>query len=154
MYEAITAFQAATLAIAAIGAVLGVINTWHNLDKSKVKLKVLPAHAIPVGNVNQDISISIEVTNLSSFAVTISDIGFFLHGTSGRATIVRPIFSDGKGSFPKKLEPRSSITVYSVTPVYDQGYRIKKAYARTQCGITKTGNSPALKQISREQYSS
>lgn len=154
MYEAITAFQAATLAIAAIGAVLGVINTLHNLDKSRVKLKVLPSHAVPVGNASQDISISIEVTNLSSFAVTISDIGFFLHGTSGRAVLVSPIFADGKESFPKRLEPRSSITVYSGTPVYDQGYRIKKAYASTQCAVTKSGNSPALKQISREQYSS
>jgi hypothetical protein len=41
--------QLATTSVAVVGAVLGIINTWHGLDKSRMKLKVVPAHAIPLG---------------------------------------------------------------------------------------------------------
>jgi len=44
--------QALTLTVASVGAVLGIINAWHGLDKSRVKLKVSPAHAIPVGDID------------------------------------------------------------------------------------------------------
>jgi hypothetical protein len=36
--------QAITLSVAVLGAVLGVINTWQGLNKSRLKLKVKPAH--------------------------------------------------------------------------------------------------------------
>lgn len=42
--DKISIVQAITLAIAVLGAVLGVINTWLGLDKSRVKLRVAPAH--------------------------------------------------------------------------------------------------------------
>jgi len=78
----ITTFQAVTLAIAVLGAILGIINTWHNLDKRRVKLKVTPAHAIPVGGMDPRLQFCIEITNLSEFPLTISDAGVFFKGTS------------------------------------------------------------------------
>jgi hypothetical protein len=142
----ITIIQAITLAIAVLGAALGVINTWHGLDKSRVKLKVRPAHAIPVGAANPNITFSIEVTNLSAFAVTVSDVGVIYHGTDVRGSIVSPIIIDGVG-WPRRLEQRSSVSIYGQRPDSENGRSIKCAYARTQCGVTVTGNSPALKQI-------
>jgi hypothetical protein len=56
--------QALTLTVASVGAVLGIINTWHGLDKSRVKLKVSPAQAIPVGDIDSKLRFCIEVTNL------------------------------------------------------------------------------------------
>ncbi len=143
--------QAVTFAIAVLGAVLGIINTWHNLDKSRVKLKVRPAHAIPVGAANPTINFSIEVTNLGAFAVTVCDVGVFFRGTDERASFIQPFIADG-GSWPRRLEPRSSVTICGQRPESLPGHRIKCAYARTQCGVTKTGNSPALKQIAQGEF--
>lgn len=150
----ITPVQAITLILAtigavfgAVGAVLGVINTWHGLDKSKVKLVVQPAHAIPIGGANPNLNFCISITNLSAFAVTVNEVGVFYHGTKQRGTFVMPITHDG-GAWPRRLEPRTSVTIYGQRPTPTQG-RIKTAYAKTACGVTATGTSGALKQISR-----
>lgn len=129
--------QLATTSIAVVGAVLGIINTWHGLDKSRMKLKVVPAHAIPFGGMDERLRFCIEITNLSSFAVTINDAGVLFHGTDKRAAIVNPLFSDGGRSWPRRLEPRSSFTVYSQIPFSAEGHKIQCAYAITQCGHTK-----------------
>jgi len=146
--ESITIIQGITLSIAVLGAVLGIINTWHALDRSRVKLKVRPAHAIPVGGADPELTFFIEVTNLSAFAVTVHDVGVFYHGTDRRGSFVRPVLIDG-GPWPRRLEPRSSVTVYGQRPESSPEMRIKCAYAKTECGVTKTGSSPALKQIAR-----
>ncbi|NHQ87731.1 hypothetical protein HA050_16560 [Iodobacter sp. HSC-16F04] len=142
----ITWLQGFTLGIALVGAVLGIINTWHSLDKVRVKLKVVPAHAIPYGGTNELLQFCIEITNLSAFPVTVNDAGVFFHGTAERGAIVAPVFTDN-GHWPRRLEPRSSITVYSQMPRARLNHKIKCAYAKTQCGYTQTGSSPALKQI-------
>jgi len=142
----VSAFQAATLAIAAVGAVLGVINTWRAVDQNRVKLKVVPAHAIPYGGAPQNLRFCIEVTNLSQVAVTVAEVGFLFHGTDKHASIVSPVFGD-HGPWPRRLEPRSSVTIYSELPRSSNGHKIRCAFARTQCGRIKTGSSPALRQI-------
>ncbi len=146
----INAFQAITLAIAAVGAVLGVINTWRALDQNRLKLKVVPAHAIPVGAAPRNIQFCIEITNLSQFAVTIEDAGVLFHGTTARGSIIDPLLPD-RGPWPRRLEPRSSVTVYSELPSSNGGHGIRCAFARTQCGHTKTGTSPALRRIANER---
>jgi hypothetical protein len=143
-----TLIQAVTLAVAVLGAVLGIINTWHGLDKSRIKLRVVPAHAIPVGGMDPRINFAIEVTNLSAFAVTVFDVGVFYHSTDQRGSFIRPLVIDG-GAWPRRLEPRSSVSVYGQRPELLPDHRMKCAYARTQCGYTQTGTSPALKQIAR-----
>lgn len=144
--ENITIIQMVTLSIAVLGAVLGIINTWHAIDRSRIKLKVRPAYAIPIGGIDERLTFCIEVTNLSTFAVTVYDVGVFYYGTDRRRSIVDPVLIDG-GSWPRRLEPRSSVTVYGQRPDSGPDIRIKCAYAKTHCGFTKTGSSPALKQI-------
>ena len=140
--------EGVTLAIAVLGAVLGIINTWHALDKTRVKIIVRPKHAIPFGNADLRLTFCIEVTNLSAFAVTVSDVGIFYHGTKIRGSITCPVFADD-GAWPRRLEPRSSITIYSKSPVSYSGHSIKCAYAITECGVITVGNSPALKQLEK-----
>ena len=147
-----TIIQIVTFSIAVLGAVLGIINTWYNLDKNRVKLKVTPAHAIPVGGIDERLKFCVQITNLSSFPLTISDAGVFFTGTNSRGSIINPVFSDG-GNWPKKLEPRTSVSVYSQIPEAPAGHKIKCAYAITQCGEVCTGTSGALKQIAYEQRS-
>lgn len=143
--------QAITLAIAVLGAALGLINTWHNLDKSRIKIRVVPKHAIPVGAADPNLTLCIEITNLSSFPISVEEAGVFYKGTKRRGAIISPLFSDGGTAWPRRLEARSSITVYSQTPHYSADHRIKCAYARTQCGVVITGTSPALKQIAQDR---
>lgn len=150
MVTDITMFQAITLAIAATGAVLGTINTWQSLDKSRVRLLVRPKHAIPIGGMNPSLTFCIEVINLSSFAVTINDVGILYKGSNQRGSIAKPILMDD-GEWPRRLEPRSSVTVYSQNPTALAGTTIKCAYASTQCGYRETGSTPALKQIAERR---
>jgi hypothetical protein len=139
--------QSITLSIAVLGAVLGIINTWHSLDRSRVKLKVRPAHAIPVGGVDPRLTFSLEITNLSGFPVTVEEAGVFYKGTKKRGAFIQPLVGDG-GPWPRRLDSRSSVTLYTETPDSTPDLRIRCAYVKTQCGVTKTGNSPALRQIS------
>lgn len=138
--------QAVTLSIAVLGAVLGLINTWHGLDKSRPKLRVRPAHAIPVGAAPSALTFCIEVTNLSAFPLTVCDVGVLYRGTPDRGAVITPVLADG-GPWPRRLESRASVTVYFQRPESHPSRRIKYAYARTQCGVIKTGTSPALRQV-------
>lgn len=142
--------DAITLSIAILGAVLGLINTWHNIDKSRVKLKVRPANAYPINmpNIYKEINFCIEVTNLSYFPVTISEVGFLYRNTKARGVIFSPRFIDG-GEWPRRLEPRSSVTCYIKLDKSITQKKIKCAYAKTQCGVIKTGKSPSLKYINK-----
>jgi hypothetical protein len=138
--------EAVTFAIAVLGAVLGLINTWHSIDKKRVKIRVRPKHAIPQGAADPRITFCIEVTNLSEFAVTIDEAGVFYKGTENRGAYTQPILIDGK-PWPRRLEPRSSVTVYGQLPKPKPGHPLKCAYAHTECGVTRRGSSPAFKQL-------
>ncbi len=142
-----TLIQGLTLAIAVLGAVLGVINTWHQLDRSRVKLRVVPKHAVPMGNTDPRLTFCIEVTNLSAFAVTIEEAGVFYAKTKARGAYSPPVLLDGQG-WPRRLEPRTSVTVYGQPPESRPGHRLRCAYARTACGVVREGTSPAFKQLS------
>ena len=130
-------------------AVLGLVNTWHSLDRTRVKLQVRPKHAIPVGAADLRLTFCIEVTNLSSFAITVEEVGVLFNGTDSRGAYVQPVLLDG-GPWPRRLEPRTSVTVYGEPPSgSQQGHSLKCAYARTACGVLARGTSPAFKQLAR-----
>ena len=135
-----------------LGAALGIINMWHRLSKDAVRLKVLPAHALPVGHGGAgEWTLSIEVINLSAFPVTIGEVGLRLWGTKDRLTALRPIVSDG-GPWPRRLESREAVTLIydSEIRVHERLHEVRSAYAKTQCGTTRYGHSGALKQLVRE----
>jgi hypothetical protein len=141
--------ESLTLAIALLGAVLGIMNTWNAMNDRRVRLRVKPAHAftVPQG----DHMFSIEVVNLSTFALTISDVGFSIDDqgvdSGRRIAITAPIIIDGK-PWPRRLEARESVSIYfDPGDIIRHGARIDAAYARTACGETKYGTSPAVKQL-------
>ena len=138
--------EAITLALAALGAVLGVMNTWQALNANRVRLRVKPAHAIS----SSGLMFSIEVVNLSAFAVTVSEVGFTIDGNTikkRRAAIPSPILLDG-GSWPRRLETRESTSLYFDTALLaGHGRRLGRAYACTACGEVSYGTSPAAEQL-------
>lgn len=138
----------ATLVIALIGAILGVVNTWTMLLSNTVRLRVKPTFAtsVPVG----EPMFSISVVNLSSFAVTICEVGVALSSRGAnfgkRAAIVQPLLIDG-GAWPRRLEPRESVSVYfSPADLLNSG-PLHRAYAMTACGEVSHGDSPALASL-------
>lgn len=141
--------EAITLSIAALGAVLGIINTWQSVSQNRLKLRVTPKHAIGFGGANKNTTFCIEVVNRSGFAVTIAEVGILYKGTDNRFAYVNPILAD-RGPWPRRLEPRASVTVYGCRPEPISGHRLKCAYARTDCGERVTGTSGALRQIASE----
>lgn len=144
----ITAIIGAICGVA--GAILGVLNTWHNLRRDRVRLSVRPYHAIPVGLNIAPINFGIEVINLSEFPIVLEDIGFQLLANK-RATLSLLTHSiETPSKLPCKLEPHTAYSSrFHTTDVHLDFGHIECAYARTQCGITIRGTSPALKQLTR-----
>jgi hypothetical protein len=139
-----------TFSAAMIGAILGIINIWKFFDRDKIKLKVIPKHAIPVGSADPSIIGSIEVINLSLFTITLSEVGLLLKGMDERLPFINPLLAEGE-KLPMRLESKASITAYFTTSdIADFYSRIKCAYAWTASGEKFNGNSPALRQISKE----
>jgi hypothetical protein len=149
-----------TLCIAAVGAVLGVINTLHSLDQKRVKLRVVPKYAFLQGDgllrsvkpvrthsaLHNEMG-CIEITNLSAFPVGIDETGFTVSGDprkTERNVILCPDAYDGK-KFARRLEPCESVSGYfSLGRVHAN---IKKAYVITDCGAVAYGTTTALKDI-------
>ena len=133
-----------------LGAVLGIINTWHQVNRNKIRLKVTPTHVIPVGALaNSDVNFGIGVINLSEFPVTISDVGFLLKNKQ-RATTISVDSIDQPDKLPVRLEPRTSYHKYFNIEKAVLPKQTKYAYVNTQCGELITGTSGALKQKIKE----
>lgn len=164
-----TTLETVTLATAIIGAacgicgtVLGVVNTWSQVSRNRVRLRVVPKMAFMVGgrivagtkatNQLRELVSSqtpsrwcIEVVNLSTFAVTISEVGF-AKSNGLRHVLVPAEVSNGR-SWPARLEPREAVMLYAQigeTPA-PQVMRRPYAYAETDCGVLRFGTSPIFK---------
>lgn len=135
-----------TVGAAALGAGLGIMNTWNSMSQRQLRLRVTPAFALtPQGD---PIGFSIEVINLSSFPITVAEVGFGL-GWGRRAPIQRPSFLNG-AHLPVRLETREAASIYFDPTEFmlPKGMRLGPAYVRTACGNIIRGDSPARKQLS------
>jgi len=167
--ELITLVTAITGAACGIlGAVLGIINTWNQVSKNRLRLRVRPYLAVVeqmrngqyVGIVRHsgkpfpsDLMqhLCVEVVNLSSFPVTISEVGFGRRDDEGGRHVVIPFDRFGD-QLPKRLEPRESMSVYGAPQarLKPSIARMAKAYAMTSCGGVAYGTSPAFQEYVRE----
>jgi hypothetical protein len=148
-----------SLTLGAVGTVLGVANTLHSIwFQHRVRLRVRPRSALQVAaNAIKKSSKAhtpestpcIEVTNLSGFAVTVAEVGYTRPRQKRRSAVPLPSTMDGKG-WPRRLEPRESVSAYFAPDEFKPGTRIGRAYAKTECGVVRHGSSPALRQFRRE----
>lgn len=132
------------------GTVLGIINTFHQLSRNKVRLKVAPHIVIPVGAFKDaPWNFGIEVVNLSEFAVVITDTGFKLKD-GRRGTLATVDGFEKNGKLPLRLEPRTAYSKFFHAEEDTFVWRsVCCAYATTQCGTIATGKSGALDQLIR-----
>ncbi|MEG3220689.1 hypothetical protein PD716_08605 [Vibrio gigantis] len=157
--------------VVGIAAFTGMGMSFYNLrrehNKEKVKLVVTPKSIKSWGKTQtgQEFSVStkcsfhgkasrnlfvIEVINLSHFDITVDEVGFLYSRRTDRAVITCPTLFDNK-PFPRKLEPRESVSVYFQISDLMQGSDVhlyKYAYAETACGEVRKGTSEALKGLS------
>jgi hypothetical protein len=132
------------------GAILGIINTCHQLNRNKLRLKVIPSQAIPLGGIeNSGINFGIEVINVSEFPITISDIGFLLTDNR-RATLSTVLCLEQPEKLPVRLQPRTAYKKYFSIDGIGLPKNVRCAYVQTQCGELVTGTSRALKQKIKE----
>tara|TARA_Y100000589_G_scaffold270690_1_gene263034 strand:- start:358 stop:870 length:513 start_codon:yes stop_codon:yes gene_type:complete len=149
-----------------VGMGLGIYNLLRDVSKSKVKLKVIPKSVVSHAKDHRgdtlfkwtphtfDPKISsdkfaIEVINTGLITVTIDNVGFLTQSKANPMQIHKPIPIDG-GEWPRRLSPHEAVTVccdlHSLL-ASDRAYEIKCAYAETQSGLARKGDSKALKQL-------
>ena len=165
LFTLITAIIGAACGI--LGAVLGIINTWQQVSRTRVRLRVVPKLAWMIDPQNvltaerpaRDTEdpvrgrppdrVCIEIVNLSAFPVTVSDVGFG-RVKEPRGILVRPELSPGK-TWPVRLESRDSFTAYGASGMSPPQYALKAAvaYAKTDCGTTTYGSSPIFRDFVR-----
>lgn len=111
---------AITLAIAVLGAALGILNTWNSINDRRVRIRVVPKGSLAPGFSGM----AIEVVNLSAFPITISEIGFTIGRSQGtlprRAPIPAQMFVDGT-AVPIKLDRHASFSGTFRKPRYRKG---------------------------------
>ena len=131
--------------IAAIGSAAAVtsfgvslINTWRDVRKGRVKLKVNPGwvwRKAPFGE--KKLVYAVEVVNLSKFPVVIYEIGFYL---SGKEKVLshstQGIELEGKG-LPLLLPPRTRcLKIFLDSNLQYLWPECKSVYVQTECGVT------------------
>lgn len=135
-----------TLGIALLGAILGVWNAWQAGRDRAVRFKVRATQAIGLGG-PAPTCLSVEVTNFSTFPITIEEVGLTVgkpRGSLPRRAMIPPN-SIVRGNLPMRIEPRHSASVVCwARDLGDDGY--DHAYARTSGGEIAFGTSPALLQ--------
>jgi hypothetical protein len=144
-----------TKAGAGVGTFLGVVNAWRSWRQSKVQIRVTPTRIIVLNPVEvgatgnpvygRFFSPGILIVNLSSFAVTIEDVGYEF--PDGERYALSRIDAPGRfvaaglhvaESFPQRLESHTSLRValWDKEEERIRGMRIHRAYAKTSCGTT------------------
>jgi hypothetical protein len=141
-------FDYITIVIAIIGASLGIINMFYNFNRDRVKLRVIPN--IWKICIKDEISerFGIEVINLSTFPVTIRQLGYYdkrnkINVITGLSGFINPI------QLPIKLGPRESFSLYGDVEFHKNKdlLNIKCWYAYTICGAIKKSSKKHTKRF-------
>jgi len=129
----VTEFVAiASVAIAFFGALFGLFAHLREVRRDKVRLRLSVGKGVKVvsGKGVTENFLTIEVVNLSSFPVTIANMGF----SDGKDFISPPPETI---ETPFRLPPREAKTIYyprSCVPDESRVRRMKFAFAQTECG--------------------
>lgn len=127
--------ESVTLAIAVLGAVLGIINTWSGYNRDRLKLRVTQSNAFDPRS-GKWMATGVSVINLSAFPVTIEEVGFHPTGNQDRFALFGGRTLSGEG-LPARIESREAITFYvQIQSGIPQDFR---PYCKTGCNNTVFG---------------
>ena len=138
--------QYITLAIALVGAFLGVLNTWRTFNNDRVRLRVKAVTLFQPGM--RYGTLGIEVVNLSSFAVTVTHVGVNTSVGGRHLQIVNPQLMPG-GQLPIRLEPRTGFTAITSPSAFQEPAfeHATCVYAKTACGLQIDGAQKDLAAV-------
>lgn len=123
----------------AVSALMSVLTFGNNVGRQQAKLKVTPNVVVtpPYG-------VMIEVVNLSSFEVEITEIG--LNRRDGkRYSLLGAPLTNGQ-TLPYRLQSRSAVSAYFSAQDIDIN-AATTAFARTSCGKIQKGDSTYWKSL-------
>ena len=133
-----------------IGVTLGLLNTWRNISRDKVKLKVRPTWVMTLFD-DANFAYQVQVINLSEFPITVVDVGFNLSGRDKGSLATVP-GSEPQGSLPLRLEPRTSYSkIFDPKALSSIESIIRSAYARTECGVVTSGRDGNMRVIQNDR---
>lgn len=150
-----------------LGSVLGVINTLDQLNRNRVRLRVTPKLAFMVGGggvvtvsstesiqdllsrIPVPIRLCVEVVNLSTFPITICEVGVGKPGKL-RCVLLQPDTPPGK-TWPTRLDSREAVVLYGMAGelIDPRVVTVPVAFAKTDCGRIRYGRSPAFTEFLR-----
>jgi len=160
-----------TIITAVVGAVCGITGLILGIQRTKVRLKIVPKWMnINIGR-NASFNFEIEVINLSEFPVTIKEIGFLprkdIHSVFTGYTMQDCAKSidtlmpcrEGSTVLSYKLEPHTScyehyFSEYGIQNNYKKSEIFKKVYALTEDGtlVTNMSKNKTLKQMVKRVF--
>lgn len=164
----VTTFQILSAALGTLGAILGVLNYWRSRDSDRVRLKVSPeiytvtpggrafsttldkmpknsASDLPLQYILSQGELSIRITNMSKFPVTISKIGISVTKKGDSYLLSNMTTSDDK-VLPIRLDSRDSIVLLRRSqPISRVHPKKAKVQVVTACGYSAMASSPAFK---------
>lgn len=166
-----------TIAGAALGAVLGVVNTWWALGRDRVRLRIVPVwhsgdQQMQNGQVSRTTSayagalqtypdgrLGVRIINRGFMAVIIEDVGFTASGYFNRhlrkAQLIRRSSrgdADDLVRLPVKLEPRASITIWCLqtgTNLDAKVHDARRVYVNTACGLDIFATSRLFRRLAK-----
>ena len=146
-----TPAEIVTLGIAVGGLLLGIRSEWRAHSHDKIRLRVIPKIAFPVGPMaDSRPCVAFEIVNDGHLPATVTEVGFLYRDTRERGVVTVPILI-GEEKWPCRLEPHSAITVYT-SPSELENPRLRQlrcAYAATASDLVFRGNSPALRFLAK-----
>ena len=128
-----------TLAIALFAAVLSLLNTWHDFNRDKVRLRVRFELFVAANIESVRKGISFTVTNLGGMPVTLSRIGISLPGKQQLTFLLDEIGT----TLPHRMDPRTSVTLV-MHPRAENHPQLRTGtniFVETGCGLTFRGSN-------------
>ncbi|WP_086382307.1 hypothetical protein [Caballeronia sordidicola] len=149
-----------TAGTALTGAVLGIFNLWRQVSADRVKIRVTPSivvdqraggifasttYIVDPADPPDMVSLAVEILNLSSFPVTIEEIGMTARG-SARMSFIGAESADHK-SLPIRIESRDAIKLYTTPYLISEFAPAVHVFADTVCNNRQIGKSPAIEGL-------
>lgn len=148
--------QDTTLVIATVGAITGMVGTivgivalLRQIDRDRVRLRIGARWAITSDSPGTRL-ISISVTNLSTFPVTLSEVGVLCD--NGRQRVIDP---HALAQLPKRIEARTAVSIL-LSPQFLRNAMCRTAtyaFARTDCGEWFQSRGDCISKIVSEAQS-
>jgi hypothetical protein len=131
------------LAFGLVGTIVGIENWHRQARESDVRLRVSsrPRLLVWQGEPTEFRRLVFSVVNLSKFPVIVNTVGVRLRERGAVFAVLNPEIPDG-GTFPRKLEPRESMTL-ALTESDEKRERLREAvrpFAGTVCGVECIGD--------------